>query len=887
MADAKLAAYQKMRDFGATPEPSGATPVVVSERARYVVQKHAATRLHYDFRLEHEGVFLSWAVTRGPSLNPDDKRLAVETEPHPLDYGDFEGVIPKGQYGGGTVMLWDRGYWSQDPNYSIEAGLKKGHLHVTLEGGRMPGAWHLVRIKNNRDGGRRTNWLLFKAGDAFASKDDPEALLTLDTSIASGRTLEQIAAGKGRAPKPFMTAPVGKPSAKAVWTSKGSAEPTEAAPHKTAPRKSAPAKRPARGTKAPMPGFVAPQLCRAVGRPPEGEGWAHEIKLDGYRIQFQVQGGKVRCLTRKGLDWTDRFRDVASEAARLPDCVIDSEVVALDDRGQPDFQALQTALSEGRSRDLIAYCFDLLWAKGMDLRAIPLRDRKAKLEDVLEHQAPEGVSRLRYVDHFEADGAAVLDGVCRMGLEGIVSKRLDAAYRSGRSDSWTKSKCRGGQEVVIGGWTGTSTTLRSLLAGVYEGDELRYAGRVGTGFTQTSGAALARRLATLESEASPFRGPHAPKKTGDIHWCRPELVAEVQSAGWTGTGSLRQTAFKGLREDKTPTEVVREEVAAAAALATQASPPLARPRAKGPVSVRGVGLSNPDKPLWPAHGKAAAVTKADLARYLDAVGDAMLTHLIDRPLSLVRTPDGIEGQQRFFQRHLMQGASPLLKAVEMGDRKPFIAVSSVDGLIALAQSGVTEFHPSNCLPGRPETPGRLVFDLDPDEELPFAQVVEAALDIRDRLAAVGLTGFLKTTGGKGLHVVAPLRPKRGATLTWPEAKTFARDLCVAAAADSPDRYVVNMAKRVRMGRIFLDYLRNDRLATAVGVLSPRARPGAPVSLPIAWEQATTKLDPSRFSIRTAPALIAKAAFWPGYSEAAAPLEDAIKKLARRRKTFGS
>lgn len=874
----KLKTYTAMRDFGATPEPSGATPIAPSERPRFIVQKHAATRLHFDFRLEHEGVFLSWAVTRGPSLNPDDKRLAVETEPHPLDYGDFEGVIPKGQYGGGTVLLWDRGYWAQDPAYSVEAALKKGHLHVHLDGKRMKGAWHLIRLKADRNArgkaAERTNWLLFKANDDRADPEHPDALVAQETSVASGRTLEQIAAGKGKVPKPFMTAPAAKPKADAVWESR----PKDDAPPPPPPAKPARAPRRKKGPSAPKPGFVEPQLCKSLARPPTGEGWVHEIKLDGYRTQLHVSGGACVCYSRSGLDWTARFRSIADEATRLPDCVLDTEIVALDKTGAPDFSALQAALSEGRSQDLVAYCFDLLWIDGEDLRTSPLADRKARLEAALEASAPEGASQLRYVDHFEAAGDEVLASVCAMNLEGIVSKRLSAPYTPGRSDSWTKTKCRGGEEVVIGGWTGTDATLRSLLAGVYRDGVLTYAGRVGTGFTQASAAALARKLAPLKTAASPFAGPNAPKKTGDMNWCRPELVAEVQHAGWTAAGSVRQAAFKGLREDKPAIEVTADDVAETPPKPPATAPkPAASPGVKGAVALRGVGISNPDKALWPDSDLGPAATKADLARYLDAVGDWMLPHYAGRPISVVRTPDGIEAE-RFFQRHAMAGVSPHIRLVEVGDRKPYITVDSVEGLIAMAQTGGTELHPWNCLPGKPDVPGRLVFDLDPAEDVPFARVVEAAKEINARLEAVGLVGFLKTTGGKGLHVTTPLRPKRGKGLTWPEAKGFAHELCRQAAADSPERYTINMAKKVRPGRIFLDYLRNDRMATAIGPLSPRARAGATVSMPLTWAQATARLDPTKLTIRTVPARLRKADPWTGYNEAAAPLQDAIKKL---------
>lgn len=866
----KLARYQSMRDFTRTAEPSGREKIQPSKRLRYVIQKHAATRLHYDFRLELDGVFKSWAVTKGPSLDPHDRRLAVEVEDHPLDYGDFEGTIPKGQYGGGSVMLWDRGYWAPEPGTDAYEGLEKGDLKIVMEGERLHGGYVLVRMKHDRNGGKRNNWLLIKHRDEFAKEGDADALLTENaTSVASGRTMEDIAAGKGKGPTPFMRAGKAKARADDVWQSK----PRQPAASK--PLLAPPAPKLKRG---PMPSFIEPQLCKTLDRPPQGGGWAHEVKFDGYRLQIRVENGKAVVRTRKGLDWTSKFGAIAKAASALPDCILDGEAVALDHEGQPSFHGLQAALSDGKTEDLIYFAFDLLYAEGADLRGLPLRDRKEALQMLLKADSPN----LRYVEHFETSGDAVWQSACRLALEGIISKKLDAAYRSGRSESWTKAKCRAGHEVVIGGWTGEKGQLRSLLVGVYREGQLAYVGRVGTGFGRETVARVLPKLEAVASRTSPFKGPTAPRKEANVHWAKPELVAEIEFAGFTGDGNVRQGAFKGLREDKPAAEVEAEVPAPAEE--TELAEPKPRPAASkgrsrmGEAVVMGVTISNPDKPLWPNSADSPEpVTKLDLARYLETVGPWMMPHIEGRPCSTIRTPDGIGGEQ-FFQRHAGKGSSDLISEVEVfGDHKPYQQVDRIEGLAAMAQTGATEYHPWNCRPHEPETPGRLIFDLDPGPGVTFDDVVAAARDVRDRLEEVGLVAFCKTTGGKGLHVVTPLAPPKG-KLDWPTAKTFAKTLCERMAADEPDRYVVNMAKKLRHGRIFLDYLRNDRLSTAVAPLSPRARDGATVSFPLTWSQVKAGLDPSRYTIRTAPALLKKTTAWADYADSERSLETAIKRL---------
>lgn len=864
MSGGKLATYRSKRDFTKTAEPTDRAAVAPANQLRFVIQKHAATRLHYDLRLELDGVFKSWAITKGPSLDPHDKRLAVEVEDHPLAYGDFEGTIPKGQYGGGTVQLWDRGYWEPEATRDPQRALQDGELKFQLEGERLHGGWVLVRMKHDRTRSRRTNWLLIKHRDAAAREDDRDSLLAEDRSIASGRNMATIAAGKGRGAKAFMLDPASTVAADAVWDSnRGDA-----------------AKARSRAKAEPVPEFVEPQLCRVVTRPPDDSGWVHEIKFDGYRAQLRVVGGHATLKTRKGLDWTGKFPAIAEAAAHLRDALIDGEVVALDDNGIPKFEALQAALSERRTDDLVFFAFDLLFADGEDLRRQPLAKRKARLKMLLDEDGDAG-ARLRYVEHFQVGGAAVLQSAREVGLEGIVSKRLDAPYGSGRSDSWTKTKCRAGHEIVIGGWSSEGERLRSLLAGVHRGNHLVYIGRVGTGFSAAVVGKLLPQLKALTTRASPFGGDGAPRAERGVHWLKPVLVAEIEFAGWTDAGLVRQASFKGLREDKPAIEVEAELPASSATPVTQPMAPETT-IGRGRVEILGVTVSHPDKALWPDDGDGKPISKLDLAKYYAAMADYIVPHIVGRPCSIIRAPDGIGGQV-WFQRHIAPGSPRLFTAVSVGgDRKPYLQIDSREGLIAVAQVAGVELHPWNCAPGRPELPGRLVFDLDPAPDVAFTSVVDAALEIRARLEALGLASFCKTTGGKGLHVVVPLRAPKTGGPDWEAAKAFAREVCARAANDSPDRYLLNMAKKERGGRIFLDYLRNDRLSTAVAPLSPRARPGATVSMPLDWPQVHSGLDPARFTMRTVPSLHAEAKPWRDYADVDQKLAPALKRLGRAR-----
>lgn len=877
MASPKLQTYDAKRNFTKTREPAGNSVAAVHTQPRFVIQKHAARRLHYDLRLEIDGVFKSWAVTRGPSLNPADKRLAVEVEDHPLAYGDFEGTIPAGEYGGGTVQLWDRGYWRPDEAKQPAASLRAGELKFTLHGERLKGSWVLVRMRHDRYGDKRNNWLLIKHGDSAGSKQKTkqlaaasEALLKEDRSVASGRSMQQIAAGAGPKPTPFMLAKVHR----ANGAAKSPIAMVEVSAATRARRKLS-TKKVAR-----MPAFIEPQLCKLVQSPPSGDDWVHEIKFDGYRLQLRVAAGNVSLKTRKGLDWTAKFPAVTAAAEQLPDCIIDGELVALDKQQHSSFTALQAALAERNTAKLVFFAFDLLFVDGKDLRTESLLQRKQQLQQLLSKGAAS--NPIRYTEHVEAAGHDVWQSACKLQLEGIISKRGAAAYSSGRGGEWTKTKCRAGHEVVIGGWTSDAGQVRSLLVGVMRNKHLVYVGRVGTGFGASNSRQLLPALKKATIERNPFHGVTAPRKESNVQWLKPKLVAEIEFAGWTGNGMVRQAAFKGLRADKPAAEVKAEVAAPTTVSKATTKLPIAKPQpaihAKSAKSTANITLTHPDKLLWPKAGPEQGASKQDLAEYFAEVASWMLEHIKGRPCSLLRAPDGIQGEQ-FFQRHAMVGHSSVLKTIKVaGDRKPYLHIDSEAALIAVAQLAGIELHPWNCLPGKPEIPGRLVFDLDPAPELDFKRVIKAALELRDRLQQLGLESFCKTTGGKGLHVVVPLASR--STIDWRSTKLFAQTLCAQMASDEPSSYLINMSKAARKGRIFLDYLRNDRMATAVAPLSPRARAEAPVSMPLLWTQVRTGLEPMRFTIRSAAALLKQHQPWSDYQQAAGSLVSAAKKLLK-------
>jgi bifunctional non-homologous end joining protein LigD len=860
----ELKTYQAKRRFDETPEPKGVKGKTARNAPlKFLIQRHAATRLHYDFRIEFDGVLKSWAVTKAPSRDLKVKRLAVEVEDHPLDYGSFEGTIPGGNYGAGTVQMWDTGTW--EPQEDVTEGFARGQIKMILHGERLQGKWALIRLKTDHGKpSKRNNWLLIKERDEYAVEGEGDALMEIDASVTTGRTMAEIADGRKQ------------------WTS---SKPTG---RKAPPRPKAapePLKRP--------PAFVPIQLCKVADYPPKGTGWAHEIKFDGYRLQADVGGGKAVLRTRNGLDWSAKFPAHVADAARWPDGVVDGELCALAEDSMPDFSALQAAISDGQTDGLIYFAFDLLFDGSEDLRGLPLSHRKARLQAFIDRIPKPASKRIRYVDHFATTGQAVLESACRMDLEGVISKDLNAPYTAGRSSTWVKSKCRGRDEVVIGGWTSEGDRFRSLIVGVQDvdakaGKGLRHLGRVGTGYSEAVVKPLLHALKAQATDQSPFVGKGAPRKAlaGGLttHWVKPVLVAEIEHGGYTDSGSLRQAAFKGLRDDKPAPEVDAMPQAPASTLApakaakVKAPPQLTLPTTKGgKVVVAGVTISHPEKILWPARDGNPAITKAHLVRYYEAAAERLLPHLIDRPTSIIRAPEGIGGET-FFQRHAMPGSNPRLKLIDVHERKPYVAVVDAGGLVAVGQSGGLELHPWGCRPGDPEVPDQITFDLDPDEGLDFNDVIAAARVVKTRIEALGLTPFVKTTGGKGLHVVVPIRSDAKNSVTWDQNKAFAKAVSEAIRVADPDRFTTTLAKKARGGKIFLDYLRNGRMATAVAPWSPRARPGAGIAFPLSWSQVKAGLDPTAYNLWTYPALLKKADPWKDFRAAEASLRPALKTM---------
>jgi bifunctional non-homologous end joining protein LigD len=812
---ARLDAYRRKRDFAATREPRGRAARRTGQS--FVVQKHDARRLHYDFRLEMDGVLRSWAVTRGPSLVPGEKRLAVHVEDHPLDYGDFEGTIPKGEYGGGTVIVWDRGTWT--PVEDADRGYAKGHLEFELHGEKLAGRWHLVRMRG-KPREKHENWLLIKGeDDAARGAGAPDILEERPESAKTGRRVEDVA---GEAPG---------------WSSKTGRI----------------ARKARRVAAAALPDFVAPALATLVAKPPAGDAWLHEIKFDGYRLQARLEDGRLTLKTRSGLDWTQRFGRAIPDAFRaLPakTALIDGEVVVEGNAGASDFSALQADLSEGRSDRFLFYVFDLLHLDGADLRDLPLTERKQRLAALVEGSA------LRFSADFDQSGEMVLRHACRLSLEGIVSKRRDAPYRSGRGKDWVKSKCANRQEFVVAGYVLSSTSRRavgSLVLGLHEDGKLRHVGRVGTGFTDRMAQDLFNRLESLHVAKSPFAARLAAAEAREVRYVRPELVAEVEFRAWTADRHLRHASFRGLREDKPAAEVVPEAPASRGAAATTA-----RPR---------VRLTHPDRVYWPDAG----VTKDGLADHYAVLWPEIAPFIVGRPLALLRCPSGIGGQH-FFQKHAWKGMSGAIAATrdpKAPKEEPLVAVNDLDGLIGLVQAAALEIHPWGSTLQDWERPDILILDLDPGEGVDWPAVIAAAGEAAQRLRDAGLEPFVKTSGGKGLHVVAPLKPKA----EWPAVKAFTKGIAEAMAADDPDRFVATIAKAKRRGKILVDYLRNQRGATAVAPFSTRARPGAPVSMPLAWEELGPAIGPAHFTVANTPARLAgwPPSPWADFRRAAAPL----------------
>ena len=855
-----LEKYRAKRSFNIPAEPRGGK--IKRGGDAFVIQKHAATRLHYDLRLELDGVMKSWAVTKGPSLVPGEKRLAVHVEDHPIEYNTFEGTIPKGQYGGGTVMIWDRGRWI--PDGDPHRGYAKGKLDFALEGHKLSGRWHLVRMRK-RPGERQEPWLLIKANDDAARKpNDPDILEEKDRSVVSRRTMDGIAKAGGAVWQSNRSISDNVQNMKAAEkTATKKAAPAKKAAKKAAPRAKAKQARsraqlasadvrrekPKRKSKGdPLPAFVPPQLATLHDTAPNDKSYVHEAKFDGYRLQARIEDGKVTLLTRKALDWTDKFQPVADALAELPleSAMIDGEVV-VEENGLSDFSALQDALKTGKA-NFIYYVFDLLYIDGEDLREESLLHRKGRLAELLKDSDPNGI--VRYSDHFEISGSDMLAHACDMNLEGVISKRRDAPYRSGRSDDWIKSKCHAEQELIVVGYkdsTHLKGAIGALVLGYNEDGKIKYAGRSGTGYTMATARELWKKLQPLRRDTPVFgKLPDEERgrgSAGKATWVEPKLVGQFQSRGFTAQGHIRHAAFKGLREDKSASEVVREmpkTTVKAKKSAPKAAKPAGRARkAAAPSTETAVKFTHPDRVYWPED----KITKQQLADYYVSVWDHIAPHLAGRPLALVRCPDGIKGEC-FFQKHAAAGLiSDHIKRHKDGHGEELIFVDDLDGLLTLVQAGVLEIHVWGSIIERVEYCDRIVFDLDPGDDLPWAAVNAAARELRERLGDLKLKSFVKTSGGKGLHVMLPTDGT-----PWDEAKDFAHAMVLAMAADSPDKYVTKMTKSIRGGKIFLDYLRNGRGATSVCAYSTRARAGAPLSVPVTWEELGPKLTPNKFTL---------------------------------------
>lgn len=846
-----LAQYHAKRHFKLTPEPRGRVGARKTKARAYVIQKHAASHLHYDFRLELNGVLLSWAIPKGPSLDPADKRLAMHVEDHPLEYGEFEGIIPKGQYGGGTVMLWDRGTWN--PIGDPDEGFKRGHLKFELDGEKLRGRWALVKTHGSKYGGKGEAWLLIKDRDEFARRGgDARVVDEQPDSVLSDRSIDEIAADADHEWRSNR-------SAKANVRAGAVARPARARKARTAPAGAKPkTAQAAPGRRAALPAKLSPALATLVKAPPTGGDWIHEAKYDGYRMLCRLHKSKVLIYSRNGKDWTGRFPALAREVERLEaeSAWLDGEVCAVDAKGRSDFQLLQNALAQSGKTELVYFAFDLIHLDGYDLTDVALLERKRLLQGLLERSA----TRIRYSPEIRGNGAQVFEQACARGLEGIVCKRADSTYAAGaRTRSWVKVKCSLGQEMVIGGFTdpqGSRAGFGALLLGVYRSGELHYAGKVGTGFDDETLAMLRAKLDRLARRTPAFSDPPRGFEAKGAHWVDPVLVAEVRFTEWSDSGALRHPSFIGLREDKKASEVVREQPLAAEAAPASKPARAARAKPAKRVSaeaavVAGVKLSHPDKILFPE----AELSKADLARYYEAVAEWLLPHVKDRPLSLVRCLDGWK-DQCFYQKHAAASVHAAVSRVEVPEGEgtaTYLSAGSLQALVGLVQWGVIELHPWGSRMPRPERPDRLIFDFDPAEDVSWAELVAAVGELRALLEQLGLVGFLKTTGGKGLHVVVPVRP----TLTWEQAKQFSKAVADLFARTFPERFVASVSKSKRKGRIFIDYLRNAEGATAIAAYGIRARANAPVSTPISWKELAKEVRFDFFNVRSVPERLIK------------------------------
>jgi bifunctional non-homologous end joining protein LigD len=837
-ADTLLKEYKAKRDFTKTQEPSG-TEGKGKAGNRFLIQKHDATRLHYDFRIELDGVLKSWAVTKGPSDNPADKRLAVRVEDHPLDYGSFEGTIPEGEYGGGTVMLWDEGTW--EPIGDPHEGLASGDLKMKINGQRMQGEYVLVHMKGRdtkrKSGPARENWLLIKHKDDHAKEGGKLLTERFTRSISTGRDLDGIA--KGLKPK--------KPSktvAEAVWHS----DKDKAVDNPLPPASGR------KGKVSDLPDFRPPQLATLVTHVPEGSDWVFEMKYDGYRCQAAIAGEQVRLYTRTGKDWTTQFAAIVPPLARITKgtALIDGELCAFDAKGRTDFSTLKDHLSNGGP--LTFFAFDLLEHNGDDLTRLPLIERKAKLEKLLGKI--ESSSLVQFSAHVAGNGQKVFDTICREGHEGIIAKEANSPYRSTRTRSWLKVKCSKRQEFVIGGWRPSEKKrgFASLLLGTWDNGKLIYRGRVGTGFTMDSAMELQQKLDARARKTSPFDS--VPKPIARLaRWVAPELVAEIGYAEFTPDGILRHPSFLALRDDKPAGEVAMEQRNPS----RDTAPGLSAKAGIAAAEDAGIKLTSPDRIVYPGQG----VTKADLVAYYAAVAERMLPYVENRPLSLLRCPQG-RAKYCFFQKHDTGGFPDAMKSLLItekdGSKEDYFYIDSLAGLIAGTQMNVLEWHLWGARNSNVEKAERIIFDIDPDEGLNFTHVREAAVYIRDELETWGLKSYPLVSGGKGVHVIAPLR----AVTEWPEIKRFCKGIAQRLADQQPDRFVANMSKAKRKGKMFIDYLRNERGSTAIAPWSSRSREGAPAAVPVTWDELETIKAANQFTLAAAAARARQPDPWPDY-----------------------
>jgi len=869
-----LQRYRQKRDFDVTPEPKGKT-AKSTKALSFVVQKHAASRLHYDFRLELDGTLKSWAVPKGPSLDPNDKRMAIQVEDHPLSYGGFEGVIPQGQYGAGTVIVWDHGTW--EPIGDPREGFRAGKLKFRLHGAKLKGAWTLVRMRGHGDE-RQEPWLLIKERDEQARPASAYSVVVeLPDSVISG---DKHAAG-------FLPKEAVKAQKRA----------TPAVAGKAAAKRPAPAKHsevvnksdiPEGAKKGDLPLFLAPQLATLVDRPPPGDDWIYEIKFDGYRLLARIDGNDVRLFTRNGNDWTSKLKGLASavRALKLPSVWLDGEIVVLGANGAPDFNALQNAFDSAQTEKIRYYLFDIPHFAGYDLREVPLQERRALLSKLLDGKTNE---RIRFSEDFKAEPDEIFQNACRMQLEGVIGKRRDSIYVSRRSPSWIKLKCTHRQEFVIVGYTdpdGSRVGIGALLLAIHdEAGNLRYAGKVGTGFDSKTLSMLQQKLQPLTVDKSPLVN-----KARDArgHWVQPKLVAEVSFSEWTPDGRIRHSVFHGLRTDKPATVITMEAPVAAKAVAKEASTSASAKRVAKKTSKKtatpmdvpdlpeDVRISNPDRVIDTSTG----ATKRDLVNYYLVASRQIMPHLVKRPVALVRAPSGIQ-HQLFFQKHAetlkISGITLLDPELDPG-HPPMICIDNFSALIGAVQMNVVEFHTWNATVGKIEKPDRMTFDLDPGEGVQWPAMQEAAQLTHALLDELGLKSFLKTSGGKGLHVVVPLTPRDG----WDTVKDFSQAVVEHLAKVVPQRFVAKSGPKNRVGKIFVDYLRNGRGATTACAFSARARSGLGVSIPVAWDELPELTSGAHWTIANAHERLESGVDpWSDYAKTRQTLTKAMKTLVSR------